>query len=223
MRAAGPQEFVALDGSAGPVRAVLLPIQPQNPLFLTVDGRVETVEAIVIGFDTARAEGSVRRAALLEVALTVVAGVVILLLLPVTLARSIRSLHRMTDAARAIAGGAVERRLPADANDAETVILAGAVNDALDARLDAETRLRRFVADASHELRTPLTIIEGWAELHRQGGLSDPELVDRAMDRISESAEQLKALVEDLSLLARLDAGRPIELGDAGRLAALRI
>ena len=35
--------------------------------------------------------------------------------------------------------------------------------------------MRRFVADASHELRTPLTSIRGFAELHRQGAVTDPD------------------------------------------------
>lgn len=208
---AGARAPVDLSTATGSVRAVLVPVVGPDPLLVSVDGRPRTVQTLVIGFDTTRSERLLRRMALLEIGLTLVACLVIVLLLPPTLDRGLRRIRAMTDAARAVARGEVDRRLPSDADVSETVVLANAVNDALDARQDAEARLRQFVADASHELRTPLTTIEGWAELHRQGHLHDPQLAGRAMDRIADSAAHLTALVEDLAMLARLDAGRPIE------------
>jgi two-component system OmpR family sensor kinase len=83
------------------------------------------------------------------------------------------------------------------------------VDGALRERHAGEQRLRRFVADASHELRTPLAAIRGYAELTRREPL--PEGQSRSLERISASAERMSALVEDLLLLARLDAGRPLE------------
>jgi two-component system OmpR family sensor kinase len=67
--------------------------------------------------------------------------------------------------------------------------------------------MRRFVADASHELRTPLTSIRGFAELYRQGAADD---VSRLMSRIESEANRMGLLVEDLLLLARLDAQREL-------------
>jgi two-component system OmpR family sensor kinase len=71
--------------------------------------------------------------------------------------------------------------------------------------------MRRFVADASHELRTPLTSIRGFAELHRQGAVTDPTEVRRLMRRVEDEAVRMGGLVEDLLLLARLDEERPLE------------
>ncbi len=85
------------------------------------------------------------------------------------------------------------------------------VEGALAARQESETRLRRFVADASHELRTPLTAIRGYAELSRREREPVPERTTHALARISSQAERMSTLVEDLLLLARLDAGRPLE------------
>jgi two-component system OmpR family sensor kinase len=85
------------------------------------------------------------------------------------------------------------------------------VEGALEARQYSETRLRRFVADASHELRTPLAAIRGYAELTRRDGAALPEGTAHALTRISSQAERMSTLVEDLLLLARLDAGRPLE------------
>ncbi|HEV7468224.1 MAG TPA: HAMP domain-containing sensor histidine kinase [Pseudonocardia sp.] len=81
---------------------------------------------------------------------------------------------------------------------------------ALEARHASETQLRQFVADASHELRTPLAAIRGYAELSGR----DPALPPGAaysLQRISSQSLRMSALVEDLLLLARLDAGRPLE------------
>ncbi len=85
------------------------------------------------------------------------------------------------------------------------------VGSALEERHASEVRLRQFVADASHELRTPLAAIRGYAELTRRGPL--PDEAAYSLGRISSSAERMSTLVEDLLLLARLDAGRPLERG----------
>jgi two-component system OmpR family sensor kinase len=76
----------------------------------------------------------------------------------------------------------------------------------------SEAKMRQFVADASHELRTPLTTIRGFAELYRQGAVSDAEEIAKLVRRIEDEASRMGLLVEDLLLLARLDRERPIRL-----------
>ena len=85
------------------------------------------------------------------------------------------------------------------------------VSDALAARHASETRVRQFVADASHELRTPLASIAGYAELTRRGREAVPPDTAYALSRVESEAARMTRLVEDLLLLARLDAGRPLE------------
>ena len=77
----------------------------------------------------------------------------------------------------------------------------------------SEAKMRQFVADASHELRTPLTTIRGFAELYRQGAVTDPEETAKLVRRIEDEAARMGLLVEDLLLLARLDRERPLTLG----------
>ncbi|MEU6990691.1 HAMP domain-containing sensor histidine kinase [Streptomyces sp. NPDC046465] len=84
------------------------------------------------------------------------------------------------------------------------------VHSALDARQRSETRVRQFVADASHELRTPLASIRGYAELTRRGRESNGPDTRHALGRIESEAERMTGLVEDLLLLARLDAEHPL-------------
>jgi two-component system OmpR family sensor kinase len=95
------------------------------------------------------------------------------------------------------------------------------VSEALNARHRSETRVRQFVADASHELRTPLASIRGYAELTRRSRDAAPPDIAHAMSRVESEAGRMTALVDDLLLLARLDAGRPLESAevDLTRLA----
>lgn len=90
----------------------------------------------------------------------------------------------------------------------------GHVGSALAARQESETRVRQFVADAGHELRTPLASIRGYAELTRRGREETGPDTRRALGRIEAEAERMTGLVEDLLLLARLDAGRPLSYGN---------
>lgn len=132
----------------------------------------------------------------------------------------VRPLKAMTETAAAIGSGDLSRRVPDSAPGTEAGELGAALNqmlgrieDAFEERTRSEARLRRFVADASHELRTPVTTIRGYAELHRRGGLPTDEAVGDAMRRTEAEAIRMGALVEDLLHLARLDEGRPLQLG----------
>src|ERR1700722_13863017 len=97
----------------------------------------------------------------------------------------------------------------------------GHVQTALRRRAASEARLRRFAADASHELRTPLSAIRGYAELALRHPGPVPEEVTHALRRVQSESLRMGVLVDDLLLLARLDAGRPLERApvDLSRLA----
>jgi two-component system, OmpR family, sensor kinase len=84
------------------------------------------------------------------------------------------------------------------------------VGDALARRHASEQRLRRFAADASHELRTPLAAIRGHSELARRHPGPVPAEVRHALDRVQAESVRMGHLVDDMLLLARLDAGRPL-------------
>jgi two-component system OmpR family sensor kinase len=84
------------------------------------------------------------------------------------------------------------------------------VRNALESRHASEMQVRQFVADASHELRTPLAAIRGYAELSRRSRQPVPDEIAHVLRRVESEAQRMTALVEDLLLLARLDAGRPL-------------
>jgi signal transduction histidine kinase len=70
----------------------------------------------------------------------------------------------------------------------------------------AMEHMRRFMADAAHELRTPVTVLRTRAEVALQQRRG-PDDYERTLQSISREAERLAALVGDLLLLARADAG----------------
>lgn len=125
----------------------------------------------------------------------------------------LRPIREMTAAADRIAAGGHDLGVPVAPAGTEAGALAVALNQMLESRRRSEEQLRRFVGDASHELRTPLTSVRGYAELYERGALGDPGDLDDAMRRILAESDRMAELIEDLLLLARLDQGRPLELG----------
>ncbi|GHA46196.1 two-component sensor histidine kinase [Streptomyces tauricus] len=92
------------------------------------------------------------------------------------------------------------------------------IDDSLAVRTEAEQRLRRFVADASHELRTPLMSVRGYADLFQYAAANEPGERDKHLARLRAEAARMGVLLDDLLLLARLDAAEvdaPLRLEDA--------
>ncbi|WP_328491969.1 HAMP domain-containing histidine kinase [Streptomyces sp. NBC_00414] len=180
---------------------------------LTIDQGAIEPAALVLTIDTSVDDSTV--AALIRRQLMLIgAALLILLGLAVVVLRlGLRPLARMARTADAIAEGHLTERLPTTRNGSEADQLAEAVNRAFDAQARAEATVRSLAADTSHELRTPLSTISGWLDLHRQGGVSGPGL-ETALEHIENEVGRMRLLVEDLALLARLDAGRPVERHD---------
>lgn len=84
------------------------------------------------------------------------------------------------------------------------------VEQSLAARHRSEQQVRQFVADASHELRTPLATIRGYSAL-ATAHPDDVDALHESLAKVSTESERMSALVEDLLLLARLDAGRQLD------------
>jgi two-component system OmpR family sensor kinase len=141
--------------------------------------------------------------------------------------RELRPLDRVVATATRVATLPLDRgevvladRVPAQDTDPATEVgqvgaalnqLLGHVEQALAARHESESQVRQFVADASHELRTPLASIRGYAELVRRAPEEMPVGALQAMSRVESESLRMTALLEDMLLLARLDAGRPLE------------
>ncbi|MFJ7059577.1 sensor histidine kinase [Streptomyces microflavus] len=191
----------------------------------TAEGRT-----VLVGIPTAEVSGALNTLILVEVCVTAAGLIAASLAGTVLVGVAMRPLRRVAATATRVAelplhSGEVAllERVPDAEADPRTEVgqvgaalnrMLGHVGSALAVRQESETRVRQFVADASHELRTPLASIRGYAELTRRVTGREPSdsgsVTRHALGRIESEADRMTGLVEDLLLLARLDAGRPL-------------
>ena len=120
--------------------------------------------------------------------------------------RAMKPVEAIVQTARQISDSDLSRRLNLDRDD-ELGELANTFDQMLDRLQSAFERQRQFTADASHELRSPLTIIELESNraLERTRTAKEYEQVLRL---IQSENEWMSNLVNELLLLARMDAGQ---------------
>jgi two-component system OmpR family sensor kinase len=191
---------------------------------------------VITALPTAAADATVRRYVVVEALVAVVGLGLAAAAANVLVRRDLRPLTRVAATAARVSELPLDKgevrireRVP-DADPSTEVGRVGAalnrmlghVEAALAARQESEQQVRRFVADASHELRTPLASIRGYTELVRRSGEELPAGAGQALARVESETVRMTALVEDMLLLARLDAGRPLESENVD-LAALAI
>lgn len=72
-------------------------------------------------------------------------------------------------------------------------------------RARVEEHMRRFLGEAGHEMRTPLTVISGYLDVLERGGIDNAEVRGLALPTMRTETRRLRALVERLMTLARLE------------------
>ena len=127
--------------------------------------------------------------------------------------RTLRPVARASEAAHSLAEGLLETRLPVEGQD-EFGAWAQAFNEMAEALEEkiaalsaAQARERRFTADVAHELRTPLAALVGEASLLSEHVDRMPPESRRPAELLISDVGRLRALVEDLMEISRLDAG----------------
>lgn len=120
--------------------------------------------------------------------------------------RLLNPLRRLTTDAERIGGGTLSERLQVSGED-EFAGLATTLNGMLGRIEQNFEQQRRFTADASHELKTPLAVIKANVGIVRHGKPTAEEVKESA-EAIDLAADRMSALVRDLLVLARADAGR---------------
>jgi signal transduction histidine kinase len=122
-------------------------------------------------------------------------------------ARVVNPVRRVSRAARRVAEGLLETRLPVLGED-EVGALAASFNEMAAALEERITRERRFVGDVSHELRTPLTTLRTSTDYLLEHSEALPPHVRRAAELLAADVVYLQRLADDLLDLSRVDAGR---------------
>ncbi|MBQ7784797.1 MAG: HAMP domain-containing protein [Clostridia bacterium] len=122
-------------------------------------------------------------------------------------AQAFRPVKEMSDLASSIAGGNdLSRRIRVGGRSADELhILAETLNAMLSRLEGAFVRESRFASDAAHELRTPLNALRTQGEYALS--CEDSEEKDEAIGRMLEKSEEMQALVDQLLMIARMDAG----------------
>jgi two-component system sensor histidine kinase MtrB len=136
--------------------------------------------------------------------------------------RTLEPVARASEAARLIADGRLDTRLPTGVAD-EFGSWAAAFNemaDALEAKIAAlsaaQARELRFTANVAHELRTPLTALVAEASLLSDQVGQLPDAARRPVELLIADVGRLRTLVSELMEISRLDArSEPVQRGRA--------
>ena len=195
--AKGEIVFETLTGyGAEPIRMVSVPVRDHGPpRAIQVAGSLDDVNHVV------------RSASVLFVA----TGVALLLAVGTAGAlltrRAFQAMDDVVQQARRIGQSDLGRRLPHPGTRDEIGRLVETLNDML-ARIEHGFEAqRRFTADASHELRSPLARLRTELEVTLRRPRETADYVE-ALRSCVEEVERLTLLVEELLVLARLDAGQ---------------
>jgi signal transduction histidine kinase len=70
-----------------------------------------------------------------------------------------------------------------------------------------DTEFARLVSLACHDLRTPLATVHGFATTLERGGDLEPP-ADRYVEMINAASAQIAELIDELSLVSRIESGR---------------
>ncbi|MCX8532831.1 sensor histidine kinase [Chryseobacterium luquanense] len=77
----------------------------------------------------------------------------------------------------------------------------------MDMMKEMESYRKEYIGNVSHELKTPLFSIQGYVETLVDGGVDNMTIRDKYLERIGISVERLIAIVNDLDMINRLEAG----------------
>jgi two-component system sensor histidine kinase MtrB len=141
--------------------------------------------------------------------------------------RTLRPVSRASMAARSLAEGLLDTRLPVEREDefgawaASFNEMAEALQDKISELTETRDRERQFTSDVSHELRTPLTALVTSASMLEER-LEEMDAETRWMsERMIREARRVRALVDELLEISRLQSGPEVvrmSAVDLGRL-----
>lgn len=113
-------------------------------------------------------------------------------------------IRRMIKRIDKISGDNLSTRLDDVDSQDELRELTERINKMLDNLEQSFDRQKKFVSDASHELKTPIAVIQGYSNLLLRWGKSDPAVLDESLESIAREADNMKRIVEQLLLLAKI-------------------
>jgi heavy metal sensor kinase len=144
-----------------------------------------------------------------DAAIAIVASLLLSLFAGYVLARNAMApVAAMSSRAEVIGATNLHERVPVHNPHDELGVLATTFNGLLDRVSDALDQQRRFMADASHELRTPVAIMRGETDVALSAAERSPREYREALVVVRDAADRLTHTVNDIFLLARVDASQ---------------
>ena len=139
-----------------------------------------------------------------DILLLLIAVAAVAVLITVTSRSTTNPIRELSRAAREIAGGNYDVTVPERDRVEEFGELERNFN-LMTAELRSNEYLRKdFISSVSHQLKTPLSILNGYAQLLAEGGLSDTE--EREYSQyIAQESDRLVGLIDDMLRLSRID------------------
>lgn len=169
--------------------------------FIGADGQIANVQSMVNLSDLLQ---------LLDILRIVLMIVVIGVMIPALFSSGVlgslimQPISEMTQTIKEISrSGKFVRLKQADQSNDELAEMGQAFNEMIALLENNFAKQEQFLSNASHELKTPLTIIESYASLLKRRGRDKPELFEESVEAIHSEAQRMKALTEQLLLLAK--------------------
>ena len=177
---------------------------------LRLVGAAHGVHILQVAAPTAPIHEAVSQFAVLVIALTILATAATYGLGWRLAGVALRPTREITAQAEAVEAGTLSERITAHADVLEFRRLVTVLNAMLDRLNRAFEGHRRFTADASHEMRAPLNVLRGNIDVALKRERTPAEY-RQTLEQCREEVLQLSQLATDLLVLARSDAGLPLE------------
>jgi signal transduction histidine kinase len=120
--------------------------------------------------------------------------------------KALEPVRDVIDKAEQLNPSNLSERLPEHGTDDEIRHLTVTLNGLLGRIEKAFESHEHFIADASHQLKTPLAILRGELDVFRSKPRS-PEEVESFVDSSAEELRHMSRLLDDMLLLAKMEAG----------------
>lgn len=134
--------------------------------------------------------------------LAILIGVVMSIIISRRLARPV---NNITEAAAQLAEGCYDVHFDGTGSS-ETEELAATLNYAAEELSKADKLQKDLIANVSHDLKTPLTMVRSYAEMIRDLSGDNPEKRTKHLNVIIGEADRLNGLVNDLTVLSKMQA-----------------
>lgn len=120
-------------------------------------------------------------------------------------------IKKLTVAARKISEGDLDYRISSDKKDELGELtntfdaMRVKLKEAKAAQMQYEQNRKELIASISHDLKTPLTSIKGYITGIKDGVANTPEKMERYLETIDKTANEMNELIDELLLYSKLD------------------